>query len=296
MNRLSSIDFVRGLVMVIMALDHTRDLFHVAALTSDPLNLTTTTPLLFMTRWITHLCAPIFVFLSGVSAWLSFQQMSDVKASRRFLWTRGLWLILLEFTVINFGIWFNPTFDILMSQVIGAIGFGMVVLSFLLRLSPKTVGLLGLTIIFGHNLLQNINFPVETPLHFIWGYLFRLSFFQISPDFIFFVNYPLIPWLGILLAGFGLGQYLGLPTEPRRKMLLRLSLGALSIFVLLRSFNLYGDSQLWSSVQKNVIFAGLSLLNVSKYPPSLLFVCVTLGIGFLLLHCIGIFCTISCLD
>ena len=133
MQRNSSIDFVRGLVMLIMAIDHIRDLIHVTGMTQDPLNLATTTGPLFMTRWITHLCAPIFVFLSGVSVFLAFKKDQDLKKTQRFLWTRGIWLILLEYTIINFAIWFDPYYRTILSQVIAAIGFGFIILSFLIR-------------------------------------------------------------------------------------------------------------------------------------------------------------------
>ncbi len=284
MNRLKSIDFLRGLVMVIMALDHTRDLMHVDALTQDPTNLATTTPALFFTRWITHLCAPTFVFLTGVSAFLSFQRQNDPSVARRFLLTRGLWLIFLEFTIVNFGIWFDISFGILMSQVIAAIGFGLVILSFLLRLSSRTIGMLGLITIFGHDLLANVNFPNTSPLHYIWGYLFRVSFWQISPNFSFFVNYPLIPWLGILLAGYGLGQFFLQIDSQRRKILGTVGITALAVFVVLRTFNLYGDPQLWNYTQKHWTYSILSFMNVSKYPPSLLYTAATLGVSMLILY------------
>lgn len=288
MNRLQSIDFLRGLVMVIMALDHTRDLLHVDALTQAPTNLATTTPILFFTRWITHLCAPTFVFLSGTAAFLSYQSAENKAEARLFLLKRGFWLVFLEFTIINFGIWFNPRFEILMSQVIAAIGFGLIAVSFLMRwLSPQMMGILGLIIIGGHNLVGAVNFQEGTLLHYIWGYLFKLSFWQFPSKFIFFVNYPLIPWLGILLAGYGLGQYFQLPQAPRRQIILKISLIALSIFVILRAFNLYGDPQLWNYAQPNWVFSILSFMNLTKYPPSLLFVCATLGVSFLILYFLG---------
>ena len=137
MKRIDSIDFVRGLVMIIMALDHSRDFMHVDSLTQNPLDLATTTPILFFTRWITHFCAPIFVFLSGTSAYLSIMNRNDVVKSRNFLISRGVWLIFLEFTIINFAIWYDLHFRILLFQVIAAIGFGFIVLSFLLKLPAK---------------------------------------------------------------------------------------------------------------------------------------------------------------
>lgn len=282
MKRLHSIDFLRGLVMVIMALDHTRDLMHVSALTQDPVNLSTTTPMLFGTRWITHLCAPTFVFLSGVSAFLSYRQQGDLAAARRFLWTRGLWLMVLEYTVVNFGIWFDPLFRTLLSQVIAAIGFGFIALSLLLRLPARTIGLLGLVIVFGHNLLTNVSFAEGSAAAAVWGVLFRLSFFQVTPDFAFFINYPFIPWLGILLAGYGYGQVFLRAEAERRKNLLIMGLGALGLFVALRTFNFYGDPAHWS-FQRDGVFSFLSFINLTKYPPSLLYVCATLSISFLLL-------------
>lgn len=152
MKRINSIDIARGLVMIIMALDHTRDLLHVDALTQSPTDLNTTTPILFFTRWITHLCAPTFVFLSGVSAFLSFNSKKNIAESRKFLITRGLWLIILEFTVVNFGLWFDIHFSFIVSNVIAAIGFGFIVLGLMLNLSASTLGIIGLLIISLHNL------------------------------------------------------------------------------------------------------------------------------------------------
>jgi uncharacterized membrane protein len=269
--------------MVIMALDHTRDLMHVSALTQDPVDLSTTTPGLFATRWITHLCAPTFVFLAGVSAFLSHRQQGDLASTRRFLVTRGLWLIVLEYTVVNFGIWFDPLWRVLLSQVIAAIGFGFVVLSLLLRLPTRTVGLLGLIVVCGHNLLADVSFPPGSVAAVVWGVLFKLSFFQVTPGFAFFINYPFIPWLGIMLAGYGFGQVFLQASDSRRKTLFFSGLGALSLFVALRIFNIYGDPAHWSP-QRDGVFSLLSFINLTKYPPSLLYVCATLGLSFLLLR------------
>ena len=148
MNRIRSIDIVRGIVMIIMALDHTRDLIHVDSINEQPTYLLTTTPLLFFTRWITHLCAPTFVFLSGTSAYLSYKSKNDVAASRRFLLTRGIWLVVLEFTLVNFGVWFDVHFNVLLFNVIAAIGFGFIILSLLIQASVKTIVIIGLAIIF----------------------------------------------------------------------------------------------------------------------------------------------------
>jgi uncharacterized membrane protein len=282
MKRITSIDFVRGLVMLIMAIDHVRDLTHVSSLTQDPTNLASTTVGLFLTRWITHLCAPTFVFLSGTSAYLSFKNQKNIIESKRFLISRGLWLIALEFTVINFAIWFDIHFRLFMFQVIGTIGCGFIILSFLLKLKTKTVGIIGLIIIFTHNAFQGI--PLGNPfLKYAISPLLSVNFFQINPNVALLINYPIIPWLGIMLAGFGFGRILELP--ERKKILLQIGLGSILFFILLRFTNLYGDPSKWN-VQKNDVFTFLSFINVTKYAPSLLYVSITLGISIILLSLI----------
>lgn len=283
MNRIYSIDFVRGLVMVIMALDHTRDLMHLTGPTQDPSNLATTTPILFFTRWITHLCAPTFVFLSGASAYLSVQKQGNIRESRRFLFSRGLWLIILEFTVINFLLWTDIHFRILVTQVIAAIGFGLIVLGALSKVSAKTIGIIGLVIVFGHNLLAGIAFPDHPVQQFFWSLFFNLGVFPVTPNFTFAVLYPLIPWLGILLCGFAAGALFNLPDAKRKKTLLQIGLASLTLFVALRSYNIYGNPANWS-LQKDPVFSLLSFINTSKYPPSLQFDLMTLGIMFLMLY------------
>ncbi|MBS1597005.1 MAG: DUF1624 domain-containing protein [Bacteroidetes bacterium] len=282
MKRIHSIDFTRGLVMVIMALDHVRDMMHVDSVSQSPTNLQTTTPELFFTRWITYLCAPTFVFLSGVSAYISFKRTSDIGAARLFLLSRGIWLIVLEFTVVNFGLWFDFHFSTLIMEVICAIGFGLVVLSLLLKFHPRNIAIAGLIIIFGHNLLQGISFPNNPVLSFFASVLFSLNFFSVTPNFGFLVGYPLIPWLGITLVGYGCGQLFELSPGKRKKIFLQIGGLALLLFVIIRFTNIYGDPIKWST-QKNMIFTFLSFMNFTKYPPSLLFDLATLGITFLTL-------------
>ena len=185
MKRIQSIDFVRGLVMIIMALDHVRDLIMVTT-SPDPVDLANTTPTLFMTRWMTHLCAPTFVFLSGTSAFLSLKNKSDINASRRFLLTRGLWLVFLNFTIVNFGIFFDSHFSVLFSQVIAAIGVGFMGLALLLPFSTRTLGILGLIIIFGHDLFQGVSFPQGSPTDVVWSLLMGVGFYPVTPHFTFF--------------------------------------------------------------------------------------------------------------
>ncbi|GAA4469475.1 DUF1624 domain-containing protein [Nibrella saemangeumensis] len=280
MNRISSIDFTRGLVMLIMALDHVRDLMHTTSLTQDPTDLSTTTPALFLTRWITHLCAPTFVFLSGTSAYLSLKSQGRIAESARFLRTRGLWLIVLELTVINFSFWFDIHFRTLLWQVIGAIGAGFVILSFLLRVPVRVVGVLGLLIVFGHNLLPNASFAPNGS--FVWAWLFQPNIFTVSPRFTLGILYPVIPWLGIMLTGYACGRLFERPLAQRRRLWLAIGVATLSLFTLIRLTNLYGDPVPWAP-QKTGLFTVLSFINCTKYPPSLLYTLMTIGISSIVL-------------
>ena len=281
MKRISSIDIARGLVMVIMALDHSRDLLHTTSMTQSPTDLTTTTPILFFTRWITHLCAPAFVFLAGTSAWLGLEAGKDKRAGRRFLLTRGLALIVIEFTLVNFGMNFDIHFRYFLFEVIATIGAGFVLLFFLSRLSWNAVAVIAAVLFFGHDLLARIPLPENPTLKFIATLFFTLGVFP-GKHVTFLVAYPILPWLGIMLAGFAAGRLFTLAPEKRSRILFRLALGALALFALLRFTNLYGDPVPWSH-QKNAMFTVLSFLNVNKYPPSLLFSLVTLGIMLLVL-------------
>ena len=188
MKRVTAIDITRGLVMVIMALDHVRDLLHTPALTQNPTDLATTTPAIFMTRWITHLCAPNVRFSVG-NVGLSFapkatgDNWSTSESARRFLLKRGLVLILLELTVVNFAFWFDIHFQSLMLQVIYAIGGGLVILSLLAKLPVKWVGIIGLVIVFGHNLLQLVPTFTNPSSQTVWALFFRTDFFPVSPHF-----------------------------------------------------------------------------------------------------------------
>ncbi len=286
MNRITTIDVTRGLVMVIMALDHVRDLLHISAMDGEPTNLTTTTTPLFLTRWITHLCAPTFVFLSGTSAYLSLQKRSkagqSINEGRQFLLKRGLVLILLELTIINFAFWFDFSFKSLMLQVIWVIGGGLVMLSFLSRLSVRQVGAIGLAILVLHNLLFLLPPLPDNAGQFLFALFFRTQFFSISPNFALLVGYPLIPWLGIMMVGYAIGPLFEKPLAKRKRMLALIGAGALGLFVLLRFINSYGDQAPWS-VQKTGLFTILSFINVSKYPPSLLYCLLMLGIALLIL-------------
>ena len=281
MKRIISIDLVRGLVMIIMTLDHVRDLIHANPLSQSPTDMASTTPALFMTRWITHLCAPTFVFLSGTSAFLSMQSASNFKESQRFLFQRGLWLIFVNFTINNFGIFLDVHFGVLFSQVIAAIGFGFIGLGLLLKLPTRTLGIIGLVIIFGHDIMRGVSFS-NPNLNMVWQLFMGVGFFPLSPNTSLLTTYALIPWLGIMLAGFSFGSLYRLPSEVRKKAFLKIGGGALAIFVLLRTFNIYGDGAHWS-FQKNGLYSFFSFINTTKYPPSLLFALMTLGVSIILL-------------
>ncbi|MBK8726738.1 MAG: DUF1624 domain-containing protein [Holophagaceae bacterium] len=291
--RLDAIDLLRGLVMVIMLLDHTRDFVHAQAFQFDPLDLAKTTPALFATRWITHFCAPVFVFLAGTGAWLQLQRGRPKGELSTFLLSRGLWLVFLEFTAVRIGAFWNLDYRFLgMAQVIWAIGVSMVVLAALIHLPWSAVLGFGLVLILGHNALDGIKVaawagpgsPVPAFGARLWIILHQGGPLPVagwpSPVIVFF--YPLIPWIGVMAAGFAFGRLYGLEVGERRRWLLRLGLITTVGFVLLRATNLYGNPTPWAT-QKNTVFTFMSFINFEKYPPSLLYLMATLGPALLAL-------------
>lgn len=283
MKRIHTIDVTRGIVMIIMALDHVRDLMHTTALTQDPTDFRTTTAALFMTRWVTHLCAPSFVFLSGTSVYLTLKSQNNLAQTKQFLLTRGLWLMLLELTIINFAFWFDIQFRTIILQVIFAIGLGFVVLSLLLRIKPITLGIIGWSIIAFHAVTALVPIPKQQGLAVLWSFLFRTNIFQLSDSFTLGTLYPFIPWFGIMLAGFAFGPVFETSVAIRKKQLWIAALICLGLFVVLRFFNLYGGNPFPWAPQKDGLFTVLSFINVFKYPPSLFYALLTLGIMFVLL-------------
>lgn len=285
-RRVNAVDLLRGIVMVIMLLDHTREFIHREVLNFDPTDLTKTNTLLFFTRWITHFCAPVFVFLAGTGAFLQGVRGKTKAELSRFLITRGLWLILLELTIIRVIVWFNVDYHFaLQLQVIWAIGVSMIVLAGLIHLPLRVVAAISIAMIALHNALDLVR--VKPPAPGTAGPGFWASIWMVlhQPGIIFFtptihglVLYPLIPWMGVLAAGYCFGVVYQWEPERRRRFLLKLGGGMLIGFVVLRAINLYGDPLRWK-VQKNAIFTLLSLLNVLKYPPSLLFLLMTLGVA-----------------
>ena len=280
-ERLSSIDLLRGLVMIVMALDHTRDFF--AAGGFNPRDVAD--PALFLTRWITHFCAPTFIFLAGISAFLYGAQGRTVGEVSRFLFTRGAWLVLLEFTVVRFGWSFNVHFNHFLAGVIFAIGASMVVLAALVHLPRWAIAAVGLVMIGGHNMLDGVKaaqFGAAAPL---WTILHQPGHLDIAPGVDMTVLYTLIPWIGVLAVGYALGPvFLREPSRRVRELFL-LGAAVTAGFVLLRASNLYGDPSPWT-VQDNVLSTVLSFINCEKYPPSLLYLAMTLGPALLLLAAI----------
>ncbi|MBO9561959.1 MAG: DUF1624 domain-containing protein [Niastella sp.] len=281
MKRIHSIDLTRGIVMIIMALDHVRDLLHVNAITQSPTNLDTTTPPLFMTRWVTHLCAPVFVFLSGTSVYLTLQRSADLKGSRRFLQKRGLWLILLELTLMNFALFFDLGFHTIIFAVIATIGFGFIMLSLMSKWTVKTIAIIGLSIIFLHNLLAVVPFGKDSIVAAIINPLFAPGAVSVGGRTLL-MAYPPIPWLGIMLVGYATGKTFEWEAPRRKQLFIKIGGAALLLFILLRFINIYGDPVQWQP-RKNAIYTILSFINNTKYPPSLQFTLTMLGIMFLIL-------------
>jgi uncharacterized membrane protein len=281
-QRFSSVDLLRGLVMVLMALDHTRDFFSNAFF--NPLDLAQTTPALFFTRWITHYCAPIFVLLAGTGAYLYGVRGRTNAEVARFLFTRGLLLVLIEFTLVHFGWFFSFDYHFLLAQVIWMIGWSMVVLAglILLRLPLWAMAGLGVLMIAGHNLLDNLSAGAFGSLQWIWIILHQPNTIELVPGRVMLAFYPLVPWIGVMAVGYALGNLFLFPPPMRQKWLLGLGLAATLAFIVLRWINLYGDPQPWTP-QTSPLFTFLSFINTDKYPPSLLFLLMTLGPAFLLL-------------
>jgi uncharacterized membrane protein len=278
MKRITSIDVVRGIVMVIMALDHTRDFLLQNALTQTPTDLSNTYPALFFTRWITHLCAPTFVFLSGVSAYISAKRQNNMSESRKFLLTRGIWLIFLEFSIISFGIWSDIGFHTLLFQVIAAIGVGFILLTFLVGKSHKIALGIGCFIMIFYGLLVLVP---ESGLRNTLSPLFVLTVLPLG-ERLLILAYPILPWWSIMLIGYGLGEYFLVEKPNRIRFFIKMAGGFLIAFVILRFINLYGDPVPWS-VQTKPFFTFLSFINVSKNAPSLDFTLCMLGISFSML-------------
>ena len=276
--RLDSIDLLRGLVMVLMALDHTRDFFGASGM--NPRDVAD--PALFLTRWITHYCAPTFILLAGVSAYLYGARGRSTGEISRFLLTRGFWLMVLEFTIVRLGWTFDTGLDFFVTQVIWAIGASMVVLAGLVWLPRAAIGAIGVAMIVGHNMFDGITANDFGAHGWIWTFLHEPKLLTLAPGTQLYALYPLIPWAGVMAAGYALGPVFLLDAKIRRRLLLNLGAAITVAFVVLRLSNVYGDPGAWA-VQENALPSVLSVLNVEKYPPSLLYLMMTLGPALMLL-------------
>jgi uncharacterized membrane protein len=280
-RRLESIDVLRGIVMILMALDHTRDFLGTQDI--NPIDLSRASAGLFLTRLVTHICAPVFFLLTGTGACLALRRKSRSELSR-FLLTRGLWLLILEVTVFRcLAMQFNFDYHVTMLVVLWALGWAMIVLSALVYLPKWMVGVFGVAMIAGHNLLDSVQAASFGKLAPLWTVLHAPGPIFESDGHLVRVAYPLIPWVGVTAAGFALGQIFDWPEERRKSFLTRLGLGLIAAFVVLRAVNVYGDPSRWT-IQKSAAFTVLSFLNTTKYPPSLLFLLMTLGPAILLLR------------
>lgn len=282
-KRIVSLDILKGLVMILMTLDHVRDYFHYDAFFYDPTDLSQTSPALFFTRFVTHFCAPVFVALAGTSAYLVGRRMKKNELSV-WLLKRGFWLIFLEFTLVKFAWTFNPSYQTLGLLVIWALGAGMISLAVFIQL-PRYVSVsVAALMIFGHNALDGFSPGGDGVLAFIWKLLHVQSAVTFG-DFTLRISYPVIPWLGLMV----LGYYFGALYRPefdrqrRLKMLLYSGISCLLLFVALRSFNWYGDPSPWVR-QSSPLYSFMSFINVSKYPPSLLYLLITIGPSLLFLY------------
>jgi uncharacterized membrane protein len=302
-ERLTAVDALRGGVMIVMALDHTRDFIHAGAMLFSPEDLTRTTPLLFLTRWLTHICAPTFMLLAGVGAALRLARGGRAADLSRFLWTRGLWLIVVEVTIMRLGWNFSLGGETpVLVLVLSALGMSMIALAALIYVPERPLLIGSVAVIVLHNTLDGVQASQFGAFAPVWNVLHQPGFFTLAGIPII-VGYPVIPWFAVMAAGFALGRWLApaVPAGPadqappratapdtrattRRALLI--AGGILMVaFVLLRAANIYGDPAPWS-VRASPIFTVLSFLRTTKYPPSLQFLLMTLGPALMLLACL----------
>lgn len=278
-TRIESIDLLKGLVMVIMALDHVRDYFHYSAFMFDPTDPTQTTLPIFFTRFITHFCAPAFSFLAGLSAFMVGKRKSPSELSS-FLLKRGIWLIFIELTIISFGWHFDPEFRRSPLQVIWVLGVSMIVLAGLIHLSKRIILLFSVIIIFGHNLLDGIDIKDN----FFWSVLHQRNNHFIDETHYFGTIYSLIPWVAVMSLGYCLGSLYDKTFDAQKRKIILNRVGSVSLvlFFILILFNTYGDPVKWTNYGFDIKTL-MSILNVTKYPASLLYLLITLGTSILFL-------------
>ena len=282
-KRVASIDILRGLVMLFMLVDHVRERFFFHQNVSDPMDLDATSPQLFFTRMSAHFCAPVFVFLTGLSAWLySHPHNKAPRSATPFLFKRGLFIVFVEIAIINW-LWMG-NYDTLWLQVMWAIGISMIALSVLCKLPYTAVFALGVLIVVGHNLLSPISFQPGETGYTLWAILHDRGFIFESESFRIKASYPVLPWIGVILLGFCMGPLYSRAVDgaKRQSTLVKLGLGMWFVLLIIRGFNLYGEVLPWE-VQQDAIHTVMSFINYTKYPPSLDYVLFTLGAAFLVL-------------
>jgi uncharacterized membrane protein len=278
--RIVAVDLLRGIIMIVMALDHVRDYF--TPFPYDPTDLSKASVGLFLTRWVTHFCAPIFVFLAGTSAYLYRRNSGCTTAHlQRFLVTRGLWLVFLELTFVSFFWQFGYHGMIL--QTLWSLGWSMVALAMLLYLPLSVMLGIAALMIVGHNALDGIHVQDFGDYGLLWAFVHEFYFDQVTPNFFIAVGYPLVPWIGVMAAGYGFGLLLELEQGRRDRLMIRIGLGLIAAFLVLRLGNIYGDSRLWAPNPRGFVYTALQVLNTSKYPPSLQYLLMTLGPALLLM-------------
>ena len=283
-QRLLSIDALRGLVILFMLLDHVRETFFLHRQVADPMNIEITDPALFFSRTLAHLCAPVFVLLTGLSAYLYGEKYQGTRDVSAFLFKRGLFLVVLEFTLVNFAWTFQFPPTVIYMQVIWAIGVSMIALAALVWLPRPLLLLLGIAIIAGHNLLDTLHFPVGSAMHVPWAILHDRGWIEFSDSLRLRTSYPVLPWIGVIALGYCMGPWFARSAcaATRQRYLLLAGASALLGFVALRLLNGYGEAP-WTNYS-NATQTLMSFFNITKYPPSLLFITLTLGLGLLLLR------------
>lgn len=278
--RQPSIDALRGLIMIIMALDHVRDFFHQQAMTFQPEDLARTTPAIFLTRWITHFCAPVFMATAGVAAFYWLHRGRTLPQLSNFLWKRGLWLVLLELTVLRFAMFFSLTSEPVILTVLWALGWSMVALSLLVWLPVRVLAPLSIAMILLHNLTDPLSAKQFGSFAWLWEILHQQGAFSVG-GIVAFVGYPLIPWIFVMSAGYCFGNVMILSAEQRRRTMWQLGSLMIASFLILRGINKYGDPRPWTFADPTTTV--LSFLRCNKYPPSLDFLLMTLGPALLML-------------
>lgn len=283
-SRIESIDALRGLVILLMLVDHTREFFFLHAQVSDPMDVAATPPALFATRLAAHLCAPIFVALTGLAAFLYGEAKGSANAASTFLFKRGLFLVVLEWTVINFAWTFDLTPATVFLQVIWVIGLSMITLAALLHLPRAGLIAVGLAITLGHNLLDGLAFADGSWSNMLWAVLHERGHIDLPWGGTARTSYPLFPWIGVIALGYAIGPWFRgtVPSSDRRRRLILSGTTALALFIILRIMNIYGEPLPWSA-GSDAVHSAMSFFNLTKYPPSADFLLLTLGVGAILL-------------